>query len=209
MRLARLAPLGALGLALACGGSSTTAASDCGAPNDGAAQRRTPAVHRAAATASTAPRPAGVFNASPTAGSPCVKDADCTSGKEGRCEGAPIGGSVPPGTNLCTYDACAADADCGGASVCDCRNAAAYDANTCFHGNCRTDGDCGAGYCSPSLTTLGSTCLSQVDPGSIGFFCHVAADECTDDADCGGGGKVCTFSVPATHWICLAPRCPG
>jgi hypothetical protein len=48
-----------------------------------------------------------------------------------------------------------------------------------------------------------------VDPGSIGFFCHTRADECTDDADCAGKGGYCVFQVSALHWACFALRCTG
>jgi hypothetical protein len=99
------------------------------------------------------------------------------------------------------------DADCGSARVCDCRNAAHYDANTCFNGNCRTDADCSGSYCAPSLITLGSNCVS-VPVGSVGYFCHTAADECTNDADCGVDGY-CSFDVSALHWKCYQAKCTG
>jgi hypothetical protein len=107
--------------------------------------------------------------------------------------------------NVCSYDACAKDTDCGSADICDCRNSAASGANLCFHGNCR-----GAGaFCSPSATDLTFNCRMGVDPGAYGFFCHTPADECVDDADCGGSALEhrCLFGVSVGHWACVATQC--
>jgi hypothetical protein len=175
---------------------------------DGSTSLKEPQVHRAKAVACTATRQPGTPNPTPTAGSPCLKDADCTAGANGRCIYAPLGGA-DPFANLCSYDQCATDRDCGLSQVCDCRSASARAANVCFRGNCQTDGDCGAGgWCSPSATSFDPTCLTGIEPGQIGFFCHTASDTCTDDADCTGPqANRCLFSVTAMRWQCVLERC--
>ena len=133
----------------------------------------------------------------------CKSDADCTDGDNGRC--------IWPysGDNICIYDECFEDADCGGANVCACRVKEAFGVNVCYHGNCQLDADCGAGgYCSPS-GIVGPTCTMGIGAGSVGYFCHTAQDECTDDADCGGESYVCLFSVDAAHWVCQELLCFG
>ena len=163
---------------------------------------KTPVNHRAAAMACAGPRSA--FDLGYATGK-CIKDAECTAGSNGRCVaflGKP---------SFCSYDACSADADCGSASVCDCRNGANWDANSCFHGNCQVDADCGAtGYCSPSAVTIGFDCSTGVQQGSYGFFCHTPADECVDDADCGGGAMgqgACLLQPDKAIWACQALLC--
>lgn len=184
-------------LALGCG-SSSAPGSDAGA--DAAA--RVPAVHRAAATACPDPRPAttvpsGVPNA------PCTKDADCTAGKNGRCV------SLTAGNVKCSYDECALDADCGGSSVCSCREAQNALANTCERGNCKTDADCGGRFCSPSGFPIDVYCRTGIDPGSFGFFCHTPKDTCVDDADCAGDAAMgaCVFDATSARWACKALLC--
>jgi hypothetical protein len=176
------------------GGSTTT--SSTGIPP------REPKLHRAAATECTAERPPG--NVDPSAGGDCTTDAECTTGANGRCVqflGDPA---------FCSYDECAKDADCGAASVCECRNPAAYDANVCVHGNCLLDADCGqGGYCSPSAVTLDPFCKEGVPIGSVGYFCHTAEDECIDDEDCGAPEvfAACFFSVDAMRFTCFQLIC--
>ena len=76
-------------------------------------------------------------------------------------------------------------------------------ANVCRPGNCRVDADCGpSGSCSPSQSTSG--CGGDLD----GYFCHTAADECIDDADCvteSGMPQFCAHDKPSGHWKC-APQ---
>jgi Cys-rich repeat protein len=192
-------------LAAACSSSSPSATDgDAGQAPDAAT--REPENHRAQANACSAPRAPGTPNPSPPAGAPCTKDPDCTAGQNGRCENNPIGAPEPL-SNACSYDQCATDADCGGPKVCDCRNAGARDANVCVAGDCRVDLDCGAGrWCSPSATDVAPSCLTGIEPGSIGYFCHTSSDECTDDRDCPSGEK-CLFLVAAMHWACVQKRC--
>ncbi len=202
---------GGLTVLVACGGV-TVGPSSTDAGQDGSPTLREPKTHRAQGNACTTPRGPGTINGTPPPGAPCSKDADCTAGQNGRCETLPIEQSNPPGQRVCSYDQCTADADCGASSVCDCRNPANYDANTCFHGDCRVDADCGAGgWCSPSGTTVDSGCTTGIDPGQFGFFCHTAADECTDDADCPGvtPPERCMFSPTANHWVCQQQFCTG
>jgi hypothetical protein len=195
-------------LSAACSSSSPTAAGagalspDGGGTDAGSLTTPEPIAHRAASVPCTAPRPAGTGSAMP--GGTCATDADCTKGTNGRCT------AVFPAPAACTYDQCTRDTDCGGASVCDCRNVAQSSANVCFHGDCVVDADCpGRGWCSPSLTTLGSNCQVGLAPGSVGYFCHTAADECTNDADCAGTSSLtrCAFSVVKAHWACFSPNC--
>lgn len=170
-------------------------AGDGGTSADSAAQK-VPTVHRTAAAACTAPRPAGT---PPGAPGDCKTDADCTAGKNGRCTYGPTFSAV------CSYDECSADGDCG-AGVCDCRNETRRGANTCFRGNCVTDADCGGGYCSPSGASLWDNCRSNVPAGSFGYFCHTKSDACVDDVDC-GEGSTCLFSADTQRWSCLPRLC--
>jgi hypothetical protein len=204
---ARWLGLASLLVASACGTAASPALGDAGSVGDGASPQRTPKTHRAQSLPCTAPRPAGGANPSPSPNSPCVHDADCATGPNGRCYGAEIGGPDPL-ANVCSYDQCTSDGDCG-VNACDCRSPSAHGANVCFAGNCRVDADCGAGgFCSPSATTFDPSCLTGIEPGSVGFFCHAPGDECTDDADCAGpDAMACIFVVAKAHWACVAKRC--
>jgi hypothetical protein len=184
----------------ACASAKTPSPSaDAATDTSADATPRVPKFHRATATACPTDRPPG--HVEPASTGACAKDADCTTGKNGRC----WGGLVP---NTCTYDECTADADCPSA-VCDCRNDAHLgQPNVCFKGNCRTDADCKGDYCSPSAVHVGFDCIG-VPIGSWGYFCHTATDECVDDADCGAAGKQCIFDVEVVHWKCMQPACPG
>lgn len=176
------------------GGSTTTTGSGGSGP--------VPANHRAAAAACTAARPPGSIGGG--VDGDCTTDAECTAGDNGRCVdelGKPA---------FCSYDACSVDADCGAGSVCECRNPAAHDANVCVHGNCQVDADCGeGGYCSPSAVTLDPFCTEGVPIGSVGYFCHSAGDECTDDAECPSSGTFpsCFFDVDKLHFACFEVLC--
>jgi len=192
-------------LLAACGSGTATTGAGGGSTSTGTSSSgtgaRTPKVHRATETACNGARPPGGGGF----GDPmdkCMMDADCTAGTNGRCVAA-LGQPT-----FCSYDQCAADADCGSATVCECRNPAQYNANICTHGTCRLDADCGAGgFCSPSAVTVYPNCLTGIDQGSIGYFCHQPADECVDDTDCGAMGSVCLFRVSAMHWVCHTLLC--
>jgi hypothetical protein len=135
-------------------------------------------------------------------GSECEMDAECTAGTNGRCVWPYAGG------NVCMYDECFEDADCGSASVCDCRGTFGF--NHCYQGNCQVDGDCPNSYCSPSAVHLGPTCMSGIEPGSLGFFCRTADDECVEDSDCGAADiGACIFSVDSLSWVCHELLCTG
>jgi hypothetical protein len=124
----------------------------------------------------------------------CLEDSMCTSGSDGRCVET-AGGAL---TCLCTYDACTKDTDCPAGQLCVCHDSAFTSGmgNTCLMGNCRVDSDCGPnGFCSPSHGTSGCG-------GVTGYFCHTASDRCADDADCGGGAKVCAWSSMDARWEC-------
>jgi hypothetical protein len=190
---------GASGSAGAAGTSG--AAGNAGAAGTGTGGRE-PAVHRAMASECTAERPPGSIGAGPDEGA-CKMDSECMSGDNGRCV-QDIGQPTE-----CSYDECALDADCGGSSVCECRNPANHNANGCFHGNCVVDADCGpGGYCSPSAVTLSPFCTEGVPIGSVGYFCHTKEDECIDDADCGDQGAfACFFNVDKLHYACFELLC--
>jgi hypothetical protein len=161
-----------------------------------------PELHRAMAETCTGTPPMG--NPIPDPSGECMQDADCVAGDNGRCVW-PFGGS-----NVCMYDECFSDADCGGVAVCACRIDESFGFNRCFQGNCRVDADCPGGYCSPSGVHIYSSCMTGISAGSIGFFCHTPEDECIDDADCGmPDAAACLFDVSSTRWACQELLCTG
>lgn len=133
-------------------------------------------------------------------------------GTNGRC--------LPPNGNAsgdyCTYDACSSDGDCGTGKVCVCgAPEAPYGraGNTCVQGNCQVDSDCGAtGYCSPTEAT---SCGSR--SGVVGYYCHTAEDDCTNDSDCSGasdggptqGPGYCAWQPTVGKWACSYGVCTG
>jgi hypothetical protein len=185
-------------LLVCCGGeaNSGAVAPDAGT-SDGTGPIAEPPVHRPQTEACPTTRPPGT---APALVGACTSDADCTQGTNGRCT---YGASL---SSVCSYDECSKDSDCG-SGVCVCRLESYAQANVCFRGNCVTDVDCGAkGYCSPSGTELTNNCRSNVAPGSFGYFCRTARDQCRSTADCGDSGT-CLFSVDANRWQCLPKRC--
>lgn len=171
---------------------------------------RVPAIHRAAATPCDTTRPVGraLPPEAPVITGECHSDAECASGMNGRC-------IKTVDLFFCSYDACISDGDCtgmdGGAAahsgICACESAFRADNNICiFEGNCRTDADCGGEYCSPTWP-FGSCTLD----GTIsGYYCHTAADECTDDQDCTSSGSAgCAYSTLKGHWACGLITCLG
>jgi hypothetical protein len=141
----------------------------------------------------------GPGSANPDFGGACGADAECTEGDNGRCVDF-------RGDQQCTYDECFADADCPGMGVCECGGGFWSDNNVCLNdGNCRTDADCGeGGACSPTLGSCGNY------SGVAAYYCHTAADECVDDADCTGlPGGYCAYNPAAGHWMCSDAQCVG
>lgn len=206
-----LAAATALGL-LACGGSQavgTGDTKDAGAAADGNVDAvdarvgvRAPKKHRPTGSACSEDRTAGTlpadFQGCGTAGAPqCLKDSDCSIGKNGRCSQAPNGARC---RSDCSYDACSSDSDCTGNVPCDCRVAlpSSPAANLCRTGSdCRVDADCGpSGFCSPS-DVRGSVC----GWGDAQYFCHRPQDTCLDDSDC-GGTTPCSFDPKKGFWEC-------
>jgi hypothetical protein len=126
-------------------------------------------------------------------GPPCQVDSMCTMGTAGRCEQNNGG----PGGCHCSYDTCQHDGDCGSGMLCACHGSAynTSGGNTCLPGNCRVDADCGDRACSPTVAMMGCG-------GVVGYYCHVAADECTNDDDCRESTNVCLFDHSAAHWKC-------
>jgi hypothetical protein len=124
----------------------------------------------------------------------CNSDSDCTeAGVNGRCINQ---GGGPAAPCFCTYDECLVDTDCAAGQTCACHGAPYTDGhgNTCVTGNCRVDADCGEGYCSP--TSTGADCGDNL----AGYYCHTAADLCTDDTDCDGE---CIYSTANSRWQCV------
>lgn len=161
---------------------------------------RAPLVHRAAAETCDREREPG--NPIITGGRPeCVKDADCTSGENGRCVNAGFG-SGAGAVAKCSYDACFVDDACtrGGACVCGASNS--IENNYCARGNCHTDPDCGHnGFCSPSLGICGRAL------GTDGYYCHTCDDECVDDSDCKQPAFFCGYAPDLKRWKCLDYTC--
>ena len=205
---------GGFGAGGSAGAGAGGAAGNAGSGGSSGAPGRVPAVHRAAAVSCDGTRPyfdAGAPKTDAAVGPPveCRTHADCTSGVNGRCVGNGHDGW------RCTYDACFSDADCPGtdggpgggrAGVCACENGFRSDNNSCLYaGDCRTDADCGTrGYCSPTLGMCGGYAPF------IGYYCHTAADECIDDADCTGTGiNYCAWSELKGHWACSNSICVG
>jgi hypothetical protein len=147
--------------------------------------------HRVDDSQCSAPRAAGgcSFGIGPGM---CSSDSACTMGTNGRCTTSY--GGVP--NCSCSYDSCQHDTDCPAGQLCVCHGSL-YNpgGNTCMPGNCRVDADCNGRACSPSIAPMGCG-------GIGGYYCHVAADECTNDSDCQPGLNVCTFDANAAHWKC-------
>jgi hypothetical protein len=161
------------------------------------------AVHRASAATCTAPRAPSVthdggFNPNNPYAT-CHADAECTQGKNGRCQGV-----FNSAACACNYDECNADADCASGGACVCRTTNSIAGNYCAtKGNCLTDTDCGSGYCSPSR--VGDTC----NAASIAYYCHTSDDECTNDSDC-SAPALCLVPAGQSHWQCTPyPACDG
>lgn len=126
-------------------------------------------------------------------GPPCKSKADCKDKANGRCA-----------LGHCTYDGCYEDGDCGKA-VCECRQEGIH-GYYCKAGNCAVDSDCGKdGYCSP---TWGMSCGAFT--GVVGYYCHTAKDECTDDSECTEQkGGYCAYDGDKKHWRCGYGHCVG
>ena len=158
---------------------------------DGNKLAHAPLVHRASPVECSHDRGAG--NAKPQALGSCTTDGQCTTGTNGRCLISTHGAQV----NSCSYDTCFLDAECGG-KVCTCRETPSG-VNFCAEGNCKVDADCGSGgYCSPSVG------FDRINVGTAGYYCHVSADECVDDADCPQtpNPAKCAYDPPKSHWAC-------
>lgn len=146
--------------------------------------------------------------------SKCQTDAECTTGKNGRCQPAADWGRMIP-VDECTYDACLVDNDCGPNALCEC----GHDATTegggvhhCVPAECRTDADCGSQACSPSI----GLCMRGYSSGK--YYCHTVLDECRQDSDCprprsskrayGPVDVRCGYSTATRRWVCMSEECP-
>lgn len=179
------------------GTTSSTATDDAGrdarGKDAGIGEPRIPALHRPTPVECSHSRGRGTADPN-MVGGPCVVDADCTEGDNGRCMVSVVGAHV----NACSYDKCFTDAACGG-KACICRESASLP-NSCAEGNCTVDADCGVGrFCSPSVS------FQATNFGVTGYWCHEASDACVDDADCqkqGSDAGVCAYDPKTTHWAC-------
>lgn len=188
-------------------GSSSTSSGSTGVVTSG----RVPKNHRATATPCDGVRPDNEPTGIPDGGTEpngyieCRTNAECTKGKNGRCNGNGHDGW------RCTYDACQTDNDCTSTkgSVCQCEGGFRADNDVCLEGGCRVDADCGAnGFCSPTLGDCGNY------TGTLGYFCHQPGDECVDDEDCAGatgpiGTGSCRYNKMVGHWRCETSECAG
>ena len=119
-------------------------------------------IHRSASSACGA---SAIVGQSDPALEGCRSDGECAAGKGGRCIGALVGPHHR--TNICVYDDCYSDIDCGAAGVCECGSGRAH-SNECLRGNCRLDADCGAqGRCSPSMAEGGVMRCN----GAAAYYC--------------------------------------
>jgi hypothetical protein len=193
------------------GGSATSAGQGGSATGGGTGGRssgacmREPREHRSVAEVCDDTRPPGdaLPDFEPPVPTPpgyCVVDAECTEGKNGRCEEF-------RGDRRCTYDQCMSDSDCASGGPCGCSLAFWSDANACLLGNCHTDADCPEpGYCSPTLGSCGNYA------GVVGYYCRTCDDECVDDRDCvdpSRGAGYCAYSPEVSHWVCSYSHCVG
>jgi Cys-rich repeat protein len=203
-------------------GDASTPKGDSSAPKGDSSRACTPSVptsHRPTAVACSTTRPPSMpGDASlPADGGfvgQCTVDSECTMGTNGRCT---VNGQIVG----CSYDECATDSQCGANKLCECGTSEGSEgrsANVCIPSNCSVDSDCGAGgYCSPTYDT---TCGAF--SGTVGYFCHKAADECTtdqcvNDSDCvmtSDGGPVegpgyCAWDASNSRWGCFYSVCAG
>ena len=188
-----------------------------GASTPDASMHSAPAVHRASPSACDRTAPVA-GDAKDYATGSCSSDVDCDGGVNGRCT---FGGTVATSTgsasaNVCTYDRCFADQDCGDGGVCSCRPASAG-ANTCWAADCRLDDDCPEShYCSPSGRRANTSGMAgrlavPAKPSfiAVGYYCHRAADQCWADRDCNPNPSNqlppfthCAFHSDLKHWVC-------
>jgi len=158
-----------------------------------ACKPRTPANHRALATACPTNRivnePLCLGPGGPSG--TCDADVECDAGTNGRCTLHPeiVGCLI-----ACTYDQCFTDTDCGPGKACLCGVDPAWstaEGNVCVHAGCRTDSDCSNGLtCSLSYQ---AACGAQP-----AYACHTSQDDCADSSDCSLGA--CMFD--GKKWTC-------
>ena len=193
-----------------------------------------PQAHRAVSENCPAERgiigPVDTTSCADTSRITCTSDADCASGRNGRC----LQSAVDICQTYCSYDDCLTDTDCP-EGPCLCRSSGTDTApNYCATGsNCRTDADCGeCGFCSPSVVSNSSACLHHLDVGAVttcgvtvsgngteyieidlggcapvlglAYVCHTLNDECTNDSDCSGDGGIgyCAYTGGENRWKC-------
>jgi len=128
----------------------------------------------------------------------CTRNADCASGRNGRCV-------VEGSRTHCTFDACVSSIDCAGVAVCECGPSE----NTCVASGCRIDQDCGkGGYCSPSPGSCGTKneLASLASTNGYPHYCHTIDDGCLDDADC-KGADYCRYESSSRTWRCASTPC--
>lgn len=116
----------------------------------------------------------------------CCADSDCTDGgRQGACVDSLVdycGGAGPQYTNLCRYDACAEDSECGTGQACLPAGAFGHPAAQCIEAACAAHSDCTArsgGLCS--LLANGTTCADEI------LGCTYDDSECRSGRDCPRG----------------------
>lgn len=112
----------------------------------------------------------------------CCVHADCADDPSGTCVVGPLfycGGVAPVIANVCLYDECANDGDCGAGESCLPPRVLGEPVRRCVASECGTDADCD--------TRTGGECHMFRDPcnGRVrGFFCTYTDSECRTDDDC-------------------------
>jgi hypothetical protein len=137
----------------------------------------------------------------------CASASDCSDAGPRFC----VGGH-------CAEDECTSDTNCGATGICSCGfvgsgTAGVVVPNTCMMGEgCQTDAQCPSGYCSPSLDSIFIGGLSGGTNYSYSYHCHVSADTCTNDSDCGPQTTptmphtpVCMWNAQLGHFACGTP----
>jgi hypothetical protein len=113
----------------------------------------------------------------------CCVHADCTDDPSGTCIRGPIfycGGIAPTPANVCMYDECASDEDCGGApGSCLPPRVLGEPVSRCVQSQCGNDADCTGGD-NGECRAFFNPCNRRL----TGFFCTYDESECRTDDDC-------------------------
>ena len=144
----------------------------------------------------------------PGAAGECCGDEHCTDGSfgDGRCAAMEIGycgGPQPPEENICRYDGCSSDADCGDQLACLPAGVLGSLTRDCIQANCESHDDCddrAGGFCSLLYS-------SQTCPG-VKLGCTYSDSECRRAQGC-ESGKLCVGSEDGQDASCLENQPPS